>query len=65
MGVSADVTSCEQDVDLVILDVDVPKLDGPAVAARSTTEDDIFTRTEAMGLGVSEFLANRSISTIF
>ena len=59
----------DQDVDLVILDVMMPKLDGLTVCRELkqirpslpvillTAKDDISTRAEAMTLGVSEFLA--------
>jgi DNA-binding response OmpR family regulator len=59
----------DHEVDLVILDVMMPKLDGLAVCRELkqirpslpvmllTAKDDISTRAEAMALGVSEFLA--------
>ncbi len=68
-GAEAVRSSRDDTVDLVILDVMMPKLDGLAVCRELkksrpslpvillTAKDDLSTRTEAIALGVSEFLA--------
>jgi two-component system, OmpR family, response regulator MprA len=68
-GADALVSVHDQPVDLVILDVMMPKMDGLAVCRELkrtrpslpvillTAKDDIVTRTTAMNLGVCDFLA--------
>ena len=68
-GADALVSVHDQPVDLVILDVMMPKMDGLAVCRELkrtrpslpvillTAKDDIVTRTTAMNLGVCEYLA--------